>query len=178
MKYYAKIEDGIIKEYAKKEDVDSGSILVNYSEVIDYEPQWFNGIGYTKEKFEEIKNSQEYKNFINSENKRVFDYELKQLEDDSSIIEYQGKKISLEEILFKSLIYTSVSDLYVYLKTVDKEIIKISRTSFLLMVTKAKSNLKDTEEALYNAVNNYDPSKDNLALLKNALNNINKIFNS
>lgn len=175
--YYAKIENGIIKEYAKKEDVDNGSVIVNYSEVIDYEPQWFDGIGYTKEKFEEIKNSQEYKDFINSENKRVFDFSFKQLEDDSSIIEYQGKKISLEEILFKSLIYTSVTDTEVYLKTVDKELVKISRTKFLLLVAKAKSNLKDTEEALYNAVNNYDPSKDNLKLLKDVLDGINKIFN-
>lgn len=176
MKYFAIIEDGIIKHFAEDRSIldPLGKELVE----IDYEPKWFNGFGYTLEKFEEIKNSQEYKDFITSENKRVFDFSSKQLEGDSSIIEYQGKKISLEEILFKSLIYTSVSDLYVYLKTVDKEIIKISRTSFLLMVTKAKSNLKDTEEALYNAVNSYDPSKDNLALLKNALNNINKIFNS
>ena len=174
--YYAIIENGIIKDFCEDRSVlePLGKELVE----IDYEPKWFNGIGYTKEKFEEIKNSQEFKDFINSENRRVFDFSFKQLEDNSSIIEYQGKKLSLEEILFKSLIYTSISDLYVYLKTVDKEIIKISRTSFLLMVTKAKSNLKDTEEALYNAVNNYDPSKDNLALLKNALDSINKIFNS
>lgn len=174
--YYAIIKNGIIENYT-----DDRAILEPLGEElveIDYEPKWFNGIGYTREKFEEIKKSSEYKNFIDSENARVFDFSFKQLEEDSSIIEYQGKKISLEEILFKSLIYTSVSDLYVYLKTVDKEIIKIGRTSFLLMVTKAKSNLKDTEEALYNAVNSYDPSKDNLALLKNALDNINKIFNS
>ena len=174
--YYAIIENGIIKNFCEDRSVlePLGKELVE----IDYEPKWFNGIGYTLEKFEEIKKSQEYKDFSNSENKRVFDFSFKQLEDNSSIIEYQGKKISLEEILFKSLIYTSVTDTEVYLKTVDKELVKISRTKFLLLVAKAKSNLKDTEEALYNAVNNYDPSKDNLALLKNALDKINKIFNS
>ena len=175
MKYFAIIENGIIKQFADDRSLlePLGKDLVE----IDYEPEWFNGIGYTKEKFEEIKNSQEFKDFINSENRRVFDFSSKQLEDDSSIIEYQGKKISLEEILFKSLIYTSVTDTEVYLKTVDKELVKLSRTKFLLLITKAKSNLKDTEEALYNAVNSYDPSKDNLKLLKDVLDGINKIFN-
>ena len=176
--YYAKIENGIIKEYARKEDVDSGSIIVDYSELIDYEPPQYKGVVYTQEKFAEIKNSQEYKDEIEKANKDSFEFEAKSLEEQSSYIEYKGKKISLEEILFKSLIYNSVTDLYVYLKAEDKSLIKVLRATFLLIVAKAKSNLKDVEEALYNA--SYDKSKsleDNIKAIKNIFNAIDKIFN-
>ena len=178
MYYYARIEKGIIKEYARKEDVDNGSIIVNYSDLIDYEPIFYKDKMYTTEKFAEIKNSQEYKDEIEKANKDSFEFEAKSLEEQSSYIEYKGKKISLEEILFKSLIYNSVTDLYVYLKAEDKSLIKVLRATFLLIVAKAKSNLKDVEEALYKA--SYDKAKsldDNINAIKNIFNAIDKIFN-
>ena len=178
MKYYAKIENGVIESFAKKEDVDSGLITFDYLDIIDYEPIWYKGIGYTKEKFAEIQATQEYKDEMDSINQGSFEYEAKNLEEKSSYIEYKGKKISLEEILFKSLIYNSVTDLYVYLKAEDKSLIKVLRATFLLIVAKAKSNLKDVEEALYNA--SYDKNKsleENLNRIKKVFDSINKIFN-
>ena len=174
--YYAIINNGIIENYA--EDRSILEPIGKEVTVIDYEPLWFNGVGYTREKFEEIKKSSEYKNFIDSENARVFDFESKDLENKASYIEYKGKKISLEEILFKSTIYNSVTDLYVYLKAEDKSLVKVLRATFLLIVAKAKSNLKDVEEALYNA--SYDKTKsldDNIKAIKNIFNAIDKIFN-
>ena len=178
MLYYAKIENGIIKEYTKKEDVDSGNVKIDYSELIDYEPIFYKDKMYTQEKFTEIQNSQEYKDEMDSINQGSFEYEAKSLEEQSSYIEYKGKKFSLEEILFKSTIYNSVTDLYVYLKAEDKSLIKVLRATFLLIVAKAKSNLKDVQEALYNA--SYDKSKsleENLNIIKNVFDSINKIFN-
>lgn len=176
--YYAKIENGIIKEYARKEDVDQGKVRINYSTIIDYDPMFFHGIGYTKEKFEEIKNSQEYKTEKEKENLDSFDFESKKLENEATFIEYKNKKISLDEILFKSTIYNSLSDTVVYLKAEDGSLLKVSRTIFLLIVAKAKANLKDVEEALYNA--SYDKNKslkDNINSIKNIFDSINKIFN-
>lgn len=178
MKYYAKIENGIIKGYAKKEDVDCGSIIVDYSDIIDYEPIWYNGEGYTKEKFAEIEATQEYKDELEQQNKSSFEYESKKLENEATFIEYKNKKISLDEILFKSTIYNSLTDTVVYLKAEDGSLLKVSRTIFLLIVAKAKANLKDTEEALYNA--SYDKSKsleDNINSIKGIFNAIDKIFN-
>ena len=176
MLYYAIIENGIITEYA-----DNRSLLEPLNKPlveIDYEPLWYKGIGYTKEKFAEIQASQEYKSEKEAENLACFDYESKQLEEKSSYIEYKNKKISLDEILFKSTIYNSVTDTSVYLKAEDGSLLKVSRTIFLLIVAKAKSNLKDVEEALYNA--SYDKSKsleDNIKAIKNIFDSINKIFN-
>lgn len=181
MEYYVKTKDGIISEYAKKEDVDSGRIGIDWNEIIDYEPIQYKELIYTKEKFKDIESSQEYKNEQAGIKKFSFDIESKQIENDASYIEYQGKKFSLQEILFKSLVYTSVTDLEVYLKSEDGDLVKMSRTKFLLISAKAKANLKDTEEALYNAVNNYDPTKsleESIQALKNVLDSINKIFNS
>lgn len=181
MEYYVKTKDGIISEYAKKEDVDSGRIGIDWNEIIDYEPIQYKELIYTKEKFKDIESSQEYKNEQAGIKKASFDAESKQIENDASYIEYQGKKFSLQEILFKSLVYTSVTDLEVYLKSEDGDLVKMSRTKFLLISAKAKANLKDTEEALYNAVNNYDPTKsleESIQALKNVLDSINKIFNS
>lgn len=178
MYYYAKIENGIIKEYARKEDVDQGKVIVNYSTIIDYNPMFFHGIGYTQEKFEEIKNSQEYKTEKEKGNLDSFDFESKKLENEATYIEYKNKKISLEEILFKSTIYNSLSDTVVYLKAEDGSLLKVSRTIFLLIVAKAKANLKGVEEALYNA--SYDKTKsldDNIKAIKNIFNAIDKIFN-
>lgn len=176
MIYYAIIENGIITQYAEERSIlePLNKPLVE----IDYEPLWFKGIGYTKEKFAEIQASKEYKSEKEAENLACFDYESKQLEEQSSYIEYKGKKFSLEEILFKSLIYNSVTDLYVYLKAEDKSLVKVLRATFLLIVAKAKSNLKDVEEALYNA--SYDKTKsldDNIKAIKNIFNAIDKIFN-
>lgn len=175
--YYAIINNGIIEQFSKDKSLlePLNKPLVE----IDYEPLWFKGIGYTQEKFAEIQASQEYKSEKEAENLDCFDYESKQLEEQSSYIEYKGKKFSLEEILFKSLIYNSVTDLYVYLKAEDKSLIKVLRATFLLIVAKAKSNLKDVEEALYNA--SYDKSKsleENLNRIKNVFDSINKIFNN
>lgn len=181
MQYYIKEQNGIILDYAKKEDIDSGIVKLDYTGLIDYEPFQWNNLIYTQEKFEEIKKTEEYKEDQKTRTKNAFDFESKQMEIEASYIEYQGKKISLEEILFKSLVYTSVTDLEVYLKSEDGDLVKMSRTKFLLIATKAKSNLKDTEEALYNAVNNYDPTKsleESIAALKSVLDAINKIFNS
>lgn len=179
--YYAIIDNGIIKEFAEKEAVDSGIVIMEYTDVIDYEPPQWNGVIYTLEKFAEIEKTPEYIAEKLAEKKAGFDIESKQMETDACYIEYQGKKFSLEEILFKSLVYTSVTDLEVYLKSEDGELVKMSRTKFLLIAAKAKTNLKDTEEALYNAENNYDPTKtleESIAALKSVLDSINKIFNS
>lgn len=178
MQYYIKVEDGIITEYTNKEDVDSGSIHVDYFDVIDYVPIQYNDKMYTQEKFAEIQNSQEYKDEKEATDRRSFDFESKKLENEALFIEYKNKKISLDEILFKSAIYNSLSDTVVYLKAEDGSLLKVSRTIFLLIVAKAKSNLKDVEEALYNA--SYDKTKsleDNIKAIKNIFDSINKIFN-
>lgn len=180
MEYYINLKtDGTILEYAKKEDVDSGLVKINFPPIlIDYEPIQYKRKMYTKEKFSEIQATQEYKDEMDSINQGSFEYEAKNLEEQSSYIEYKGKKFSLDEILFKSLIYNSVTDLYVYLKAEDKSLVKVLRATFLLIVAKAKSNLKDVEEALYNA--SYDKTKsldDNIKAIKNIFNAINKIFN-
>ena len=179
MLYYVKYaEDGSIIAYANKEDVDSGKITIKYPDVIDYVPISYKDKMYTKEKFAEIQNSQEYKDEKEVSNRSSFEYESKRLENEATFIEYKNKKISLNEILFKSTIYNSVTDTSVYLKAEDGSLLKVSRTIFLLIVAKAKSNLKDVEEALYNA--SYDKSKsleENLNRIKNVFDSINKIFN-
>lgn len=179
MLYYVKYaEDGSIIAYANKEDVDSGKVTIKYPDVIDYIPISYKDKMYTKEKFNEIINSQEYKDEKEANDRSFFEFEAKSLEEKSSYIEYKGKKFSLDEILFKSTIYNSVTDLYVYLKAEDKSLTKVLRATFLLIVAKAKSNLKDVEEALYNA--SYDKSKsleENIKAIKNIFDSINKIFN-
>ena len=168
--YYAQIENGIIKEYAKKEDVDSGLVVISYSDLIDYEPIQYKGVIYTRDKFAEIQSTQEYKDEKEASDRSSFEFEAKQLENEATYIEYKNKKISLDEILFKSTIYNSVTDTGVYLKAEDGSLLKVSRTIFLLIVAKAKSNLKDTEEALYNA--SYDKTKS----LEDNINSIKGIF--
>lgn len=180
MEYYIKVKDGIISEYVKKEDVDSGKIGIDWNEVISYEPFQYGNKVFTKEKFAEIGATQEYKDEQAQIKKGSFDWESKELETDASYIQYKGKKISLTEILFKSLIYNSVTDLYVYLKAEDGTLIKTLRATFLLIVAKAKSNLKAVEDALYDADNQYDPKKtleENIAKIKGIFDNIDKIFN-
>ena len=174
--YYTIQENGIIKLFA-----EDRSILEGIGEdiiEIDYPPIQYKGIMYTQERFAEIQNSQEYKDEMDSINQGSFEFEAKELEEQSSYIEYKDKKFSLDEILFKSTIYNSVTDLYVYLKAEDKSLVKVLRATFLLIVAKAKANLKDVEEALYNA--NYDKTKsleDNINSIKNIFDSINKIFN-
>lgn len=169
-------ENGIISLFA-----NDRSLLENLGKEIieiDYEPIQYKGVIYTKEKFSEIQNSQEYKDEKEASDRSSFEYEAKSLEEQSSYIEYKGKKISLTEILFKSLVYTSVTDVYVYVKAEDGSLIKMLKATFLLLATKAKSNLKDVEEALYNA--SYDKSKsleDNINSIKGIFNAIDKIFN-
>lgn len=178
MQYYIKEKNGIIEDFAEKEDIDSGLVRINYTSLIDYDPIQYKGIVYTREKFSEIQNSQEYKDEKEASDRSSFEFEAKQLENEATFIEYKNKKISLDEILFKSTIYNSLSDTVVYLKAEDGSLLKVSRTIFLLIVAKAKSNLKDVEEALYNA--SYDKSKsleDNINAIKNVFNSINKIFN-
>lgn len=180
MQYYIKEQNGVILDYAKKEDIDSGVVKLDYTGLIDYEPLQWNNLVYTQEKFEEIKKTEEYKQDQKTRTKNAFDFESKEMENDALYVEYKGKKISLDEILFKSLFYSSVTDLFVYLRAEDKTIIKMLRTSFLLLITKAKLNLKATEEALYNAQQNYDPSKtleESIQALKSVLDSIDKIFN-
>ena len=176
--YYVKIKDGLIQEYVRKEDVESGMVQIDFHDTIDYEPIQYKGKIYTQEKFAEIESSQEYKDEKETSDRNSFEIEAKQLENEATYIEYKNKKISLNEILFKSTIYNSVTDTSVYLKAEDGSLLKVSRTIFLLIVAKAKSNLKDTEEALYNA--SYDKSKsleDNINSIKNIFDSINKIFN-
>lgn len=178
MMFYAKIENGIVLDYARKEDVESKKVIVDYHDTINYEPINYKGINYTREKFSEIQNSQEYKDEKEASDRSSFEYEAKQLENEATFIEYKNKKISLDEILFKSTIYNSLSDTVVYLKAEDGSLLKVSRTIFLLIIAKAKSNLKDTEEALYNA--SYDKSKsleDNINSIKGIFDAIDKIFN-
>lgn len=178
MQYYIYEKNGIIENFAEKEDVDSGLVKIDYTSLIDYDPIQYKSIVYTKEKFAEIQNSQEYKEEKEKENLDSFEFESKKLENEATYIEYKNKKISLEEILFKSTIYNSLSDTVVYLKAEDGSLLKVSRTIFLLIVAKAKSNLKDVEEALYNA--SYDKTKsleDNINSIKNIFDSINKIFN-
>lgn len=173
--YFCDIENGIIKNYT---DDDYTANVNNWKTIINYEPLEYKGIFYTKEKFAEIEATQEYKDEKEASDKSSFEFEAKQLENEATYIEYKNKKISLDEILFKSTIYTSLSDAVVYLKAEDGSLLKVSRTIFLLIVAKAKSNLKDTEEALYNA--SYDKTKsleDNINSIKNIFDSINKIFN-
>ena len=177
MYYIKKKEDGTIELFVRAEDTDIVEAL-HLTETIDYEPIQYDGKIYTKEKFKEIENSQEYKDVMEASNKATFEYEAKQKENEAIFIEYKGKKISLEEILFKSTIYNSVTDTSVYLKAEDGSLLKVSRTIFLLIVAKAKSNLKDVEEALYNA--SYDKNKsleENINSIKGIFNAIDKIFN-
>ena len=178
--YYIQEKNGIIARYAEKEDVDSGKIIMEWTDLIDYEPIQYKGVVYTKEKFAEISSTQEYKDEQSQINKDAFDFESKQFEIDASYIQYKGKKISLQEILFKSLIYTSITDAYVYLKTEDGDLVKVLRATFLLIVAKAKSNLKAVEDALYDAGNQFDPKKtleENIAKIKGIFDAIDKIFN-
>lgn len=178
MKYCALIENGIIIDFAKKESIDNGTVQIDWNEIIEYDPPQWNNITYTQEKFAEIQATQEYKDEMEANNKSYFESESKKLENEATYIEYKNKKISLEEILFKSTIYNSVTDTSVYLKAEDGSLLKVSRTIFLLIVAKAKSNLKDVEEALYNA--NYDRTKSlegNINSIKNIFDSINKIFN-
>ena len=131
--YYIDNHDGIIWNWAYKEDVDEGLVNIPWTDIIDYEP-----------------------------------------------IQYKGKKVSLQEILFKSLIYTSITDTYVYLKAEDGTLIKTLRATFLLIVAKAKLNLKLVEDALYDADNQFDPKKtleENIAKIKGIFDAIDKIFN-
>lgn len=178
--YYIRSKNGIIEDYARKEDVDSGRINLDYNTEINYEPIFYNEVLYTKDKFAEIEATQEYKEEQATIKKNSFDLTSKQFENDASHIQYKGKKISLEEILFKSLIYNSVSDLYVYLKALDGSLIKVLRATFLLIVAKAKSNLKAVEDALYDANNQFDSGKtieDNIAKIKGIFDAIDKKFN-
>lgn len=180
MTYLAKIENGIVLGYAEKEDIESGIVIADYNIEIDYRPIIYKDILYTKEKFAEIQATQEYKEEQAIINKNAFDSESKTLENEASYIQYKGKKISLEEILFKSLIYTSITDAYVYLKAEDGTLIKTLRATFLLIVAKAKLNLKLVEDALYDADNQYDPLKsleENIAKIKGIFDAIDKIFN-
>lgn len=175
MKYFCKINNGIIEDYT--EDPLTARIG-GLNDEIDYDPFYFNNKYYTEEKFNELKNTTEYKNQIDLENQSNFEKQAKQLENEATYIEYKNKKISLDEILFKSTIYNSVTDLYVLLKAEDKSLIKVLRATFLLIVAKAKSNLKDVEEALYNASYNKNKSlEDNINAIKNIFDSINKIFN-
>ncbi|MBO7692691.1 MAG: hypothetical protein J6T10_08705 [Methanobrevibacter sp.] len=183
MVYYVKYdpnESGVILAYINKEDVDSGRITLQYPDTIDYIPIVYNNKMYTREKFSEIEATQEYKDEQAKSKKDSFDWESKQFENDASYIQYKGKKIPLTEILFKSLIYNSVTDLYVYLKAEDGTLIKTLRATFLLIVAKAKLNLKLVEDALYDADNQFDPKKtleENIAKIKGIFDAIDKIFN-
>ena len=180
MQFYIKQKNGIIESFATKESVDSGRVIMEFTDLVDYEPIQYKDLIYTREKFAEIQASQEYKDEQAEIKKDSFDFESKQMENDALYVEYKGKKISLDEILFKSLFYSSVTDLFVYLRAEDKTIFKMTRTSFLLLITKAKLNLKATEEALYNAQQNYDPTKtleESIQALKSVLDSIDKIFN-
>ena len=175
MLFYIKNENGIITEHTLNED---SARIMNLTETIDYYPIEWNSLYYTREGFEALKQTQEYKNQKEDLDKKGFEFEAKKLEEQSTFIEYKGKKFSLDEILFKSTIYNSVTDLYVYLKAEDKSLVKVLRATFLLIVAKAKANLKDVEEALYNA--SYDKTKsleDNITAIKNIFNAIDKIFN-
>lgn len=178
--YYIDNHDGIIWNWAYKEDVDEGLVNIPWTDIIDYEPIQYKGKTYTREKFAEIEATQEYKDEQAQIKKDSFDWESKQFETDASYIQYKGKKISLEEILFKSLIYTSITDAYVYLKAEDGALIKTLRATFLLIVAKAKLNLKLVEDALYDADNQFDPKKtleENIAKIKGIFDAIDKIFN-
>lgn len=115
------------------------------------------------------------------EDKKIeFKLQAKRLEDSYLLIKYQGMDFSLQEILFKSLYYSSITDLFVYLQSQDDTIIKMDRASFLLLITKAKLNFKAVEETFYNALKNFDPEKtieESIADLKNKFDAIDKIFN-
>ena len=78
------------------------------------------------------------------------------------------------------MIYTSITDAYVYVKAEDGTLIKMLRATFLLLVAKAKLNLKLVEDALYDADNQFDPKKtleENIAKIKGIFDAIDKIFN-
>lgn len=112
--------------------------------------------------------------------KKDFIMRAKELEDSYLLIEYQGKSYSLQEILFKSLFYSSVTDLFVYLQSQDATLTKINRASFLLLITKAKLNLKAVEEVLLDAIKNFNsekPIEESVEDLKNKFDAIDKIFN-
>lgn len=175
--YFCDIKDGVILNYT---DDDYTARVNNWKTIINYEPPEYKGVFYTQEKFAEITSTQEYKDEQAQIKKSSYNAKSKQLETDASYIQYKGKKISLEEILFKSLIYTSITDAYVYLKTEDGDLLKVLRATFLLIVAKAKLNLKLVEDALYDADNKFDPKKtleENIAKIKGIFDNIDKVFN-
>lgn len=175
--YYCEIDNGKILNYTTDSQIAE---MNGWLATIDYEPLRWLGDCFTLEKFREIQSTQEYKDEIAQENKTSYDIESKKFENEASYIQYKGKKISLEEILFKSLIYTSITDAYVYLKTEDGTLIKTLKATFLLIVAKAKLNLKLVEDALYDADNQFDPKKtleENIAKIKGIFDNIDKVFN-
>lgn len=61
MVYYIREVNGVIKEFATKDAVDSGRVQLDYTGLIDYEPIQYKHEIYTKEKFAEIQATQEYK---------------------------------------------------------------------------------------------------------------------
>lgn len=173
--YYCDIDNGKILNYTSDNQIAN---MNGWNIIIDYEPIFYNGEGYTREKFAELEQTQEYKDEKEASDRSSFEFESKRLENEATYIEYKNKKISLDEILFKSTIYNSLSDTVVYLKAADGSLLKVSRTIFLLIVAKAKANLKDTEEALYNASYNKNKSlEENISSIKNIFDSINKIFN-
>lgn len=163
------------------EDPESAKAL-GFTDIIegDFNIINYKNFFYTPEQFQVIESSQEYKDEIAGYKKESFDYEAKSIETDASYIQYKGKKISLTEILFKSLVYNSVTDLYVYVKAEDGTLIKMLKATFVLLAAKAKTNLKLVEDALYDADNQYDPLKsleENIAKIKRIFDAIDKIFN-
>lgn len=180
--YYVKYADETKTKLLDYVDDPESARMLGFTDIIegDFDIINYKNFFYTPDQFKAIESSQEYKDEIAGFQKESFEFESKQFENDASYIQYKGKKIPLTEILFKSLVYNSVTDLYVYLKAEDGTLIKTLRATFLLIVAKAKANLKAVEDALYDADNQYDPLKsleENIAKIKGIFDSIDKIFN-
>lgn len=181
-KFYVKYADETKTKLLDYTEDYETALNMGFIDIIEGDFQIINykDFFYTPDQFKVVEATEEYKEEQRIFKKTDFDVASKQFENEASYIQYKGKKISLQEILFKSLIYTSITDTYVYLKSEDGDLLKVLRATFLLIVAKAKINLKSVEEALYNADNQFDPAKsleENIAKIKEIFDAIDKIFN-
>ena len=102
-KYYAKLKNEDVVVNFSQDEITAQ--IHGLDKILDYEPIYYDGTWYTQAGFEKIQQTQKYKDDQERSKEIEFECKIKQLEEKSTYIEYKNKKISLEEILFKSTIY-------------------------------------------------------------------------